>query len=332
MRKGFFISFFALGFFSLQLLLSAQENGIVRPDVIRVSALNDTVFRYMVNTNQIYEAGLDTLPQMQFWRKIMHMNPDTGLISLAANRRIFCSIPSEAWDKLGDQGQEHFRDSIRKEYLLDDSASVLFTKGKNDFYDAKAVIPQIDRAIPIFVQQGVDPFYAQAILLIESPGKTLKSNVGANGAFQLMKGVAIEMGLTVNKKVDERKDFDKSAYAAAKLLQTICIPYTRAMLDKRGICYDENDLWFRLLVLHVYHAGAGNVDKALSVINPCDEDGGIELIEQLWQTKAGQFGKSSQSYSQVAIAALLELDDAYGRTNEIREACAKEKQTGNSRN
>ena len=143
MRKGFFISFFALGFFSLQLLLSAQENGIVRPDVIRVSALNDTVFRYMVNTNQIYEAGLDTLPQMQFWRKIMHMNPDTGLISLAANRRIFCSIPSEAWDKLGDQGQEHFRDSIRKEYLLDDSASVLFTKGKNDFYDAKPSFPKL---------------------------------------------------------------------------------------------------------------------------------------------------------------------------------------------
>jgi hypothetical protein len=194
---------------------------------------------------------------------------------------------------------------------LSDSVSIYFTKGKNDFYDAKAVIPQIDRAIPIFVQNNVDPFYAQAILLIECPGKTLKSNVGANGSFQLMKSVAIQMGLKVNKSVDERKDFDKSAWAASKLLRTVCIPYTRSMLEKRGIAYNENDLWFRLLVMHVYHAGAGNVEKALTVINPCE--GGIELIKTLWHTKAGAFGKSSQSYSQLAVSALIELDLILGR-------------------
>jgi hypothetical protein len=304
--------FFSIAAFLLNgNFLSAQITANVHPDVIRVSAFNDTALHNMVKTNQIYDAGLDTLPQVVFWRKIMNLTPDSGIVSLASNRHLFCTLLTANWDKLGDDGQNHFRDSLRSAYALGDSASVLFTKGKNDFYDAQAVIPQIDRAIPIFVQQGVDPFYAQAILLIESPGKTLKSNVGANGPFQLMKGVAIQMGLKVNKTVDERKDFEKSCWAASKLLRTICIPYTRAMLEKRGIAYNENELWFRLLVLHVYHAGAGNVDKALTVIDPCD--GGMDLIEQLWQTKAGQFGKSSQSYSQLAISALLELDKVLGR-------------------
>jgi hypothetical protein len=293
--------------------VSAQVAANVHPDVIRVAAFNDTALHNMVNTNQIYEAGLDQLPQIHFWRRIMTMTPDSGLVSLASDRTVYACIASAEWDKLGDNGQEKYRDSLRKQYALGDSVSIYFTKGKNDFYDAQAVIPQIDRAIPIFVQNDVDPFYAQAILLIECPGKTLKSNVGANGAFQLMKSVAIQMGLKVNKYVDERKDFDKSAWAASKLLKTVCIPYTRAMLEKRGIAYNENDLWFRLLVLHVYHAGAGNVDKALTVIDPCE--GGIQVIEQLWQTKAGAFGKSSQSYSQLAVSALIELDMALGRTS-----------------
>lgn len=314
MPRFLFHSLVCLAFLFPGKYFFAQVVADVHPDVIQVSAFNDTALHNMVKTNQIYEAGLDTLPQILFWRRIMHLTPDSGIVSLASNRTIYAQVSNSYWESLGKTGQDKYRDSLRKEYSLGDSTSVYYTKGKNDFYDASAVISQIDRAIPIFVQQGVDPFYAQAILLIESPGKTLKSNAGANGAFQLMKGVAIQMGLKVNKHVDERKDFEKSSWAAAKLLRTVCIPYTRAMLDKRGIKYNENELWFRLLVLHVYHAGAGNVEKALAVIDPCE--GGIELIEQLWQTKAGAFGKSSQSYSQLAISALIELDAVYGRNME----------------
>lgn len=291
--------------------LQAQEPSLMHPDVIRVNPVNDTVLRLMVQTDQIYREGLDTLPQMIFWRRIMNLTPDSGLVSLASNRHVFCSLSSDSWDKLGETGQNHFRDSLRSQYAISDSISIYFTRGKNDFYNAAATIPQIDRAIPIFVRDSVDPFYAQAILLIESPGKVLRSNVGAMGPFQIMKPVAIKMGLKVNKYVDERKDFDKSAWAAAKLIRTICIPNAKALLEKRGIAYNENDLWFRLLVLHIYHAGAGNVDKALTAVNPCE--GGMQLIRKLWQTQAGGFGKASQTYSQVAIAALLELDVVLGR-------------------
>ena len=66
-------------------------------------------------------------------------------------------------------------------------------------------------------------------------------------------------------------------------------------------------------MLHVYHAGAGNVDKALTAINP--SEGGMPLIRQLWQTTAGQFGRSSQACSQLAVSALLELDQVLGRNN-----------------
>ncbi len=328
MRKGI-VTLSSLAIFCLTgNPIAAQETGIVRPDVIRVSAMSDTVFRYMVNTNQVYEAGLDTLPQIIFWRKVMNLAPDSGLVSLASNRTIYCCMSDACWAKMGEDGQTKFRDSLRAAHGLSDSASVLYTKGKNDFYNASSVISDIDRSIPIFVQQGVDPFYAQAILLIESPGKVRRSPVGAMGPFQLMRSVAISMGLKVNKSVDERKNLEKSAWAAAKLLRTVCIPHTNRMLEKRGIAYDTTALWYRLLVLHSYHAGSGNVDKALTAINPTE--GGMQLIQELWHTKAGAFGRSSQAYSQLAVSAILELDSAMGRSKEIAIAPAETPQEGST--
>lgn len=286
---------------------AAQQARVVNDELAKPTmGLRDTNWRQYSQVSEIRQLGLDTLNRVNFWRSVMRLSPDTGLLSLATDRRIFCKHAVSEWNKLGDEGQKLFRDSIRSVYQLSDTSRILFTIGKNDFYDAIGVIPQIDRAIPIFMEQDVDPFYAKAILLIESPGKLQKSTVGAYGAFQLMKGVAINMGLKVNKKVDERKDFAKSAWAAAKLIRTICIPYTNAMLEKRGIAIEQDELWYKLLVLHVYHAGAGNVDKALAVIDPCEGD--IAIIKQIWQTKAGSFGNSSQNYSQLALAALLELD------------------------
>jgi hypothetical protein len=286
--------------------VAQQSRQTTESVVTTVTGLRDTTWRMVSQTEDIRVMKLDTLSRVNFWRKIMNLSPDSGLLSAAATRKVYHSCSAAEWNKLGDEGQKKFRDSVRLVHQLPDSAQLLFTRGKNDFYDAAGVIPQIDRAVPIFMEQGIDPFYAKAILLIESPGKLQKSNVGAFGAFQLMKSVAIKMGLKVNKYVDERKDFDKSAWAAAKLIRTVCIPYTNSMLDKRGIQYCGDELWYKLLVLHVYHAGAGNVDKVLTAINPCE--GNMQLIMTMWQTKAGSFGNSSQNYSQLALAALLELD------------------------
>jgi Transglycosylase SLT domain len=303
--KKIMLSAFVLAF-AAGSAIAQQSRQTTESVVTTVTGLRDTTWRMVSQTEDIRVMKLDTLSRVNFWRKIMNLSPDSGLLSAAATRKVYHSCAAAEWNKLGDEGQKKFRDSVRLVHQLPDSAQLLFTRGKNDFYDAAGVIPQIDRAVPIFMEQGIDPFYAKAILLIESPGKLQKSNVGAFGAFQLMKSVAIKMGLKVNKYVDERKDFDKSAWAAAKLIRTVCIPYTNSMLDKRGIQYCGDELWYKLLVLHVYHAGAGNVDKVLTAINPCE--GNMQLIMTMWQTKAGSFGNSSQNYSQLALAALLELD------------------------
>jgi hypothetical protein len=267
----------------------------------------DESCKYYMQDKRIYSYGLDTTSQVRFWRTIIKLSPDSGIMNLASNRMMLSRITAKAYARMTEPQKDSLRVSLRSTYMLPDSVPILFSTGKNNFYDVSGVMPSIDKGIRIFENSNTDPFYAQAILLIESPGKCNgKSCVGAMGSFQLMKGVARNMGLKVNNHMDERRDFDKSAWAAAKLIRTICIPYANKMLDMHGITYDPNDLWYRLLVLHIYHAGAGNVARALSVINPCE--GNIEVIKQLWQTRAGNFGMASQNYSQVALANLIELD------------------------
>ena len=168
-------------------------------------------------------------------------------------------------------------------------------------------MPSISKAVNIFNDNKVDPWYAQAILLIESPKKLEYSNVGAFGPFQLMKSVARAHGLTVNKTIDERKDFDKSATAAASLLSTVCIAEAKRILGDLEVNYLETDLWFKLIVLHIYHAGAGNVEGLLK--NQDSPHSGKELILWMWQNEWGSFKNASQNYTQVAIAALLSLQD-----------------------
>ena len=185
------------------------------------------------------------------------------------------------------------------------------TTGKSDFYAFDKVFPSISRGVEKFIEYDTDPWYAQAILMIESPGKIAYSNAGALGPFQLMKTVARTHGLRVDKYVDERKNFDRSAYGSSHLLRTACIPEAKRILRGFGIEVkkkDEFSLWFRLLVLHIYHAGAGNVGNVLThVVKP--KKGGQALITTIWQSEYGNFGNSSQNYSQLALAALIVLDD-----------------------
>ena len=255
----------------------------------------------------LFEESWDTLPQTQFWRIVMRTSPDSGYLNVGSTRQIISKWATKEWCNLGAENRDQLLDSMQRKLGLQEHEQLLFTTGKKDFYKIESVLSSIDKAVKIFENENTDPFYAEAILLIESPGRLQKSTVGAFGSFQLMRSVAIRMGLTVNKRVDERKDFDRSAWAAAKLLRQICIPETKAMLERQGIAYNERDLWFRLLVLHVYHAGAGNVAPVLEKI--CPEEGSRELIRQMWQTSQGAFRNSSQNYSQLALASLLELND-----------------------
>ncbi len=256
----------------------------------------------------LYSQGVDTLPQIKFWRRVMSLHHDSSLLCFASNRSVIRKMSNKEWDLKTDSLKKHYRDSIRISKNLDSTHRILLTTGKKFFYDFDKTYQNFHSGINCFVENEVDPWYAQAILLIESPNKLQKSNAGAYGSFQLMKDVARLFGLKVNREIDERANFERSAFAASSLIKKICIPKVRAMLDSLQIRnYNESELWFKLLVMHSYHAGAYNVQKALFTFMP--KEGNMNLIYNLWQAQTNHFKSASQNYSQLILAAMLEINE-----------------------
>ncbi len=287
----------------------AGSSQIVEKTVI---SYNDTAKLSFLMDSSIYKDGWNELPQSKFWQQVINLTSDTCLVNVASERTLLNRVCRADWSSMTEEQKQFCKDSIICNYNLDSGTTLYVTSGKGEFYEVKKVLPEISKAIEVFEKAGVDPWYAQTILLIESPGKTkAKSSVGANGPFQLMRSVARRYGLVVSRTHDDRSNLEKAGKVAAKLLNTACIPYIKKYLDELNLQYNETDLWFRLLVLHAYHAGAGNVGCALRQMQP--KAGGIELFKQLWQTQCGGFKNESQNYSQIALASLLNFDDLIQR-------------------
>lgn len=279
----------------------------IASEIIEIIPYNDSVSRYFVYSNSLYYERWDTLAQPIFWRKIMHLSPDSCVINIASTRQILAVEDFKQWQKQTEAQKDTYKDSMRECYNLPEDTKIYVTSGKSDFYHFETVFPSISRGVEIFEDMDVDPFYAQAILLIESPNKLQYSKNGAYGSFQLMKTVARKYGLRVDRYEDERTNFDRSAFAAASLISKVCIPEAKMILNRHNLSFNENDLWFRLLVLHIYHAGSGNINGVLSAIQPTE--GGMSLIRTMWVTEWGGFKNSSQNYSQLALASILTLND-----------------------
>lgn len=295
---------------------------VTKSEFYQVYFEKDSTFRSFYNTDQIYQERWDTLVNPQFWLKVMELPPDSMIVNIAKTREILFYGKLGTYKTWTDKKKDAFRDSIRKARGLDSLERIFVTSGKNDYYQFKHAIPSISKGIELFEKFGVDPWYAQAILLIESPGKIRKSNVGAYGSFQLMKGVARNYGLKITKYVDERKDFDKSAKAASRLIKEVCIPQSKRILDKYKIKYNEKDLWFRLFTMHIYHAGALNVEAVVDQIKP--KKGGKELITKMWETSAKGFKNASQNYSQVCLASMIKLDKLISNDCDFVIECGSE--------
>ncbi|PWH86139.1 transglycosylase SLT domain-containing protein [Brumimicrobium oceani] len=288
-------------------LPNTPSSSVPKVNFVESRILNDTVNLLYVNNLQLFQQEWDHLAHPVFWKTIMKLSPDSCVINIGATRQIIEAKSVASWDEKSDEQKDSYRDSIRTSLGLNSTDKVYMTTGKRDFYTFDNVLPTISKGVEVFKQQDVDPWYAQAILMIESPGRLAKSNVGAYGSFQLMAAVARSQGLTVNRYVDDRKDFVKSAIGASSLIANVCIPEAKVILDRHNISYHENDLWFRLFVLHIYHAGAGNVAGVINKISP--SKGGMELIQTMWITENGRFRNSSQNYSQLALAAMLIFEE-----------------------
>lgn len=275
---------------------------------------SNTDATYKSSVDYMYELQLNQLPQVIFWRKIMNLHHDSCLVNIHKERKILTTASYRNWTSLPSEIKAQVLDSFRRLNGYLDSPKIVGTQGKKFFYTFEKIAPKVPDGMKQFELNGVNPWYAKAILLIESPNQLQKSTAGAYGPFQLMPYVARQYGLKVNKYTDERANFNRSAYAASQLIKNICIPYAKSMLLEIGVeSIDEDDLWFKLFVMHVYNAGAGTLKTALkSIPEPKKE---MELITQLWQTNAGRFQSSSQNYSQLILAAFFEYDDRVERLN-----------------
>ena len=277
------------------------------PGVMEVGFSSDTTTYYFIGDPQLYEEGWSLLPQINFWRTIIRMDPVISAVNIVSTRKILSYIPTSQYTDLERRARNSYKDSVRKSWDLSSRTPLYVTQGMRDYYQFPAVLSDIHHGVRNFQQMGTDPWYAQAILLIESPGVIRTSPSGARGPFQLMPFVARSQGLVVTDEIDERVNFDKSARASATFIRDVCLPQVRAMLESWNLPYREDDLWFRLLVLHSYHAGAGALRSALRAIRPTQ--GGMPLIQKLWKTQTRYFRNASQNYSQIALAALLELEE-----------------------
>jgi hypothetical protein len=301
-----------LSVFLIPAFSSAQVIGSSQVIEKTVISYNDTVRLSFLMDSSIYTQGWSELSHTKFWQQVINLTSDTCLVNIASERTLLDKVCRADWSSLTEEQKQYCKDSIICNYNLQSGTTLYITSGKEEFYELKKVLPDISKAIEVFEKQGVDPWYAQTILLIESPGKTkAKSSVGANGPFQLMRNVAKRYGLVVNRHRDDRSNLEKAGRVAAKLLNTACIPYIKKYLNEFNISFNETDLWFRLLVLHAYHAGAGNVRCVLNTLQP--KTGGIELFKQIWQTECGGFKNESQNYSQIALASLTNFDDLIQR-------------------
>jgi hypothetical protein len=304
MRRSAFV-FTVLFVFSF---LAHAQNAFEKTfPLLFVSHKDDSLRRAYVFDKQLYKYRVDTLPQVVFWRKIMNLSDDSCIINDSKSRQMFFTYHAKSWDKMDDSAKGMLKNNIRILYEIDSASRIFATAGKKFFYDYHGVYSKIDPGLRAFMNNEVDPWYCQAILLIESPNKLQKSNVGAYGSFQLMPGVARMYGLKVSRRVDERANFERSAYAASCLLKYICIPRTKAMLDMYQLPYNESDLWFKLLVMHSYHAGIENVQAVMAKIS--QKQAGLGLIQQIWKTEAASFKNASQNYSQLICASMIEMNE-----------------------
>jgi len=162
-------------------------------------------------------------------------------------------------DAKADRPAPALRTKARTTTVSSKSMKVYMTKKEMRF--AKTYIKQSKEnlvsiqkrsAIPFNIIDSVFSHYGlpkqlKYLAVIESELKpSAKSKVGARGPWQLMPTTAKELGLKINRHVDERTNYYKSTKAAALYLRDL---------------HTEFNNW--LLVIAAYNGGPGPVNSAI---------------------------------------------------------------------
>jgi len=143
-----------------------------------------------------------------------------------------------------------------------------FVSSRDAYPASLSVIQQYAGAITAEANtQGVPADVAIGVAFLENGGSvTAKSPAGALGVYQLMPYTARNLGMTVTKKVDDRLDPNKSIHAG--------ITYLKMNYDRFGD-------WG--LATWAYHAGEGNVAKALKIYAKANDGIALKGISDFGQ-------------------------------------------------
>lgn len=269
---------------------------------------------YIINTDTFHFLSIEddtnaidflSSPNVIFWMRDIMLSADSFLVVNQTTRQVIDVVHKNAIQKI-DRGQNltSLGSLYAMKHSIPSNHKIKFVRGRKEFFNYGVVGPKLKIANSVFESVGVNPVVSQLLLLIESPSNHKGvSSSGAAGHFQIMPSVARKYGLKIRKGVDDRLIFNKSAYAAARLVKEYCVPQAKRICNNNHIEVDTDALWFNLLVLHIYNAGAGTVAVAVRHIPPVED--GNELIKVLWHTNVGAFQNSSQNYSQVCLASYL---------------------------
>ncbi len=244
-----------------------------------------------------------------FWKKDILLSSDSFLVVNQYDRQVFDVVHKNSVNKIERSKNLTTLGSLYGyRYNVPQQIKIKFVRGRREFFNYSVIGPKLKEAYRVFETVGADPTIAQLLLLIESPNNHRGvSHSGAAGHFQIMPSVARKYGLRVGGRFDERHNFVRSSYAAARLVKEYCVPQAKRICNAHGIEISEESLWFKLLALHIYNAGAGTVSKAVRHLP--EVSNGNELIKLLWKTNVGAFQNSSQNYSQVCLASYLGYKD-----------------------
>jgi hypothetical protein len=286
----------------------------------RVSTERNTNFtfkndsHYIINADTFHFLSIEddsnavdflSSPNVVFWMRDIMLSADSFLVVNQTTRQVIDVVHKDAIQKIDrSQNLTSLGSLYAMKHSVPSNHKIKFVRGRKEFFNYAVVGPKLKIANSVFESVGVNPMVSQLLLLIESPSNHKGvSHSGAAGHFQIMPSVARKYGLRISKGVDDRLIFSKSAYAAARLVKEYCVPQAKRICIKNNIEFNTDALWFNLLVLHIYNAGAGTVATAVKH----NENGidGNDLIKRLWHTNVGAFQNSSQNYSQVCLASYL---------------------------
>ena len=151
---------FFIASFILNLSFAAQQQ------LIDVYCYDDSCSHTVIDPEMLIVERWDTLAQSRFWKTVMNLSGDTCIVNNADTRQILGYVAKDKWFDQNETQKKSYKDSVISYNCLDSNTRIYITSGKKDFYLIEKVIPTISKAINVFQENNVDPWFAQSILLI----------------------------------------------------------------------------------------------------------------------------------------------------------------------